>query len=199
MLLRLFKPATRHITAAPTQNIAPTQKAHPVRYRTRTRTSATMPSIKYPIVSPFAANWHIGELGGGNQGGSKGRGSGGGANRFTSNRFRFNACGALPGAELAVAARFVLLSHTGAMHDEVHLLGLILNDTEAYVCCDSATTVKYFAFSLSDLKTSIDAPRRELTLHTTFGKNAKGLDRLSEVTPRWIIELSTRQWRNQVW
>ncbi len=59
------------------------------------------------------------------------------------------------------------------------------------VSANSAKTVKHFAFLFSDLKTSIDAPRREVTLHTVFGKNAKGLDRLSEVTPRWIIELST--------
>ena len=50
---------------------------------------------------------------------------------------------------------------------------------------NSATTVKYFAFPLSDLKTCIDAPRREVTLHTVLRTNAKcrtpkakGLDRL---------------------
>ena len=53
---------------------------------------------------------------------------------------------------------------------------------------NSAMTVKYFAFSLSDLNTSIDTPQRELILHTTVGENAQGLDRLSEVTPRWIIQ-----------
>ncbi len=68
-------------------------------------------------------------------------------------------------------------------------------DVSAY----SAKTVKYFAFSFSDLKTSIDAPQREVTLHIVFGKSAKGLDRLSEVTPRWIIELSNSQWRNRFW
>jgi len=62
--------------------------------------------INYPIVSPFAANWHIGELGGGGSGGSKGGGRGGGRIGL-DNRFRSNACGALAGTELAVAARFV--------------------------------------------------------------------------------------------
>ncbi len=32
----------------------------------------------------------------------------------------------------------------------------------------SGKTVKQFAVSLSDLKTAIDAPRQELTLHTVF-------------------------------
>ena len=34
------------------------------------------------------------------------------------------------------------------------------------------------------LKTSADAPQRELILHTTFGKIAKGIDHLSADTPR---------------
>ena len=38
-----------------------------------------------------------------------------------------------------------------------------------------------------------------ITLHTTFGKNAKSLEHLSANTPRWIIELSVRQWRNYAW
>ncbi len=40
--------------------------------------------IRYPIISPFAANWHIGELGGGLKGvkGVK-RGEWGGANKFS--------------------------------------------------------------------------------------------------------------------
>ena len=67
------------------------------------------------------------------------------------------------------------------------------------VSANSAKTVKYFAISLSDLKTPIDAPQREVTLHTVFGKSAKGLDRLSEVTPHWTIELSNRQWRDRFW
>ena len=67
------------------------------------------------------------------------------------------------------------------------------------VSANSAKTVKHFAFSFSNLKISRDSPRREVTLHTVFGKNAKGLGRLSEVTPRWIVELSNRQWRDQVW
>ena len=62
-----------------------------------------------------------------------------------------------------------------------------------------AMTVKYFGFSFSDLKTSADAPQRELILRTTFVKIAKGLDHLSANTPRWIIDLSVRQWRNYFW
>ena len=72
--------------------------------------------INYPIVSPFASKWHVGETGGegGEEGGSQG-GEGG------SNGVRSNACvavsGAELGAELAVAAHSILLSHTGAMYD----------------------------------------------------------------------------------
>jgi len=58
---------------------------------------------------------------------------------------------------------------------------------------DSATAVEQFAFSLSDLKASINVPQREPTLHTVFDKNAKCLDRVSKVTPRWIIRISIRQ------
>ena len=39
----------------------------------------------------------------------------------------------------------------------------------------------------------MEASRRELTLHTIFGKFAKGLDQLAEVTPRWIIEFAISQ------
>ena len=46
---------------------------------------------------------------------------------------------------------------------------------------------------------SSGAPEQELTLHTTFGKNAKRLEHLSANMPRCIIELSVRQWRNYVW
>jgi len=42
---------------------------------------------------------------------------------------------------------------------------------------DSATAVDCFAFSLSDLKATIDAPQREPTLHTVFRESAQGLDR----------------------
>ena len=55
-------------------------------------------------------------------------------------------------------------------------------------------TASKFLFSLLDLKTASGAPEQEVTLHTTFGKNAKRLDHLSANTPRWIIELSVRQW-----
>ena len=57
--------------------------------------------------------------------------------------------------------------------------------TQRGTSADSAMTVRYFACSRSDLKTAVDASGRELTLHTVFGENAKGLD---HVTPRWIIE-----------
>ncbi len=39
--------------------------------------------INYPIVSLFAANWHIGELWGGERGQGGPRGKQGGANRFS--------------------------------------------------------------------------------------------------------------------
>ena len=55
-----------------------------------------------------------------------------------------------------------------------------------------------FVFTL-DLRTSSGAPEQELTLHTTFGKIPKGFEHLSADIPRWIIELSVRQWRNYVW
>ena len=56
-----------------------------------------------------------------------------------------------------------------------------------------------YLFSLLDLKTSSGAPEQELTLHTTFGKNAKRPEHLSANIPRWIIELSVRQWRIHAW
>ena len=60
-------------------------------------------------------------------------------------------------------------------------------------------TANIFSFSLLDLKTSSGAPEQEVTLHTTFGKNAKRVEHLSANTPRWKIELSVRQWRNDAW
>ena len=60
-------------------------------------------------------------------------------------------------------------------------------------------TAKLFLFPLLDLKTSSGAPEQELILHTTFGKNAKRLEQLSANIPRYIIELSVRQWRNYIW
>ena len=60
-------------------------------------------------------------------------------------------------------------------------------------------TANIFLFSLLGLKIPSDAPEQELILHTTFGKNAKGLEQLSANIPRRIIELSVRQWRNHVW
>ena len=62
-----------------------------------------------------------------------------------------------------------------------------------------SVTANIFLFSLLDLKTASGAPEQEVTLHTTFGKNAKRLEHLSANTPRWIIELSVRQWRNYAW
>ena len=69
------------------------RRDHGARYGTNFRTGFTAILlqfsfanwiINYPIVSPFAANWHIGELWGGRRGpgGSKG-GSKGGRNRFS--------------------------------------------------------------------------------------------------------------------
>jgi len=61
---------------------------------------------------------------------------------------------------------------------------------------DSAKTVKQIC---SVTVGSADINQRELPLRTVFGENAKGLDRLSEVTPCWTIELSNRQWHDQIW
>ena len=60
-------------------------------------------------------------------------------------------------------------------------------------------TANIFLFSLLDLKTLSGAPEQELTLHTTFGKNAKRPEHLSAKIPRWIIELSVRQWHKYAW
>ena len=43
-----------------------------------------------------------------------------------------------------------------------------------------------FLYSLSDLTTS--STEKDLTLHTTFSKNAKGLEHLSANIPRWLID-----------
>ena len=50
-----------------------------------------------------------------------------------------------------------------------------------------ANDSKYIFIFTLDLKTS-GALEQEVTLHTTFGKNAKRLEHLSANTPRWIIE-----------
>ena len=60
-------------------------------------------------------------------------------------------------------------------------------------------TANIFLFSFLDLKTSSGAPEQEVTLYITFGKNAKRLEHLSANTPRWIIELSVRQWCSYAW
>ena len=61
----------------------------------------------------------------------------------------------------------------------------------AHICFDYQSwsmTANIIRFSLLDLKTASGAPEQEVTLHTTFGKNAKRLEHLSANTPRWIIE-----------
>ena len=90
------------------------------------------------------------------------------------------------------------------MHDRarVHLLSVTVNVQCMYICCDQSIIVSNSQkkmFSLLDLKIPSDAPEQEFTLHTTFGKNAKGLEHLSANIPHRIIELSVRQWRNHVW
>ena len=60
-------------------------------------------------------------------------------------------------------------------------------------------TANIFLFPLLDLKTASGGPEQEVTLHTTFGKIAERLEHLSANTPRWIIELSVRQWRFYAW
>ena len=52
-------------------------------------------------------------------------------------------------------------------------------------------TTTYLAFSILDLRVSKDAPQREVTLHSTFGKNAKGLEQLSACTLRWCSRQGT--------
>lgn len=77
----------------------------------------------------------------------------------------------------------------------VHLLGRLLKVPRG-MSADSAMTVNLFVFSFSDLKTSIDAPLRALTLHTVSGKMLQVLT----VYPRLLhVGLSNCQWHNQVW
>ena len=92
------------------------------------------------------------------------------------------------------------------MHDHAYARVHLLTLTESITMHISVVinqswpvTANIFSFSLLDLKTSSGAPEQEVTLHTTFGKNAKRVEHLSANTPRWIIELSVRQWRNDAW
>ncbi len=66
------------------------------------------------------------------------------------------------------------------------------------ISVQSHMTAKHLDFTLANVSMSKDAPGRELIVYATFAKNAKGLDQLSRDSPRWIVELSVRQWRNLV-
>ena len=48
-------------------------------------------------------------------------------------------------------------------------------------------TANICLFLLLDLKTSSGAPEQDVTLHTTFEKNAKRLEHLSANTPRPLV------------
>ena len=78
----------------------------------------------------------------------------------------------------------------------VHLLTQSLSakiDMQISVCDHQSwpTKANLILFSLLDLRSASGAPEQELILHTTFGKHAKRLEHL--------IELSVRQWCNYVW